>query len=259
MSGSIEYTLVADLGNTDLVWAVFDGKQPIMTRRFSSASITDEAELLRRFTDFLLEYDLPVTGISRAVAGSVVPAKTPVLAAVLEALTGKPPLLAGPELYKKLPVKIEKPYEIGADLVANALVAHITFKQACLVIDFGTALTFTGIDENGYIAGVSIAPGLKTAVGALQQRTAQLPDIPLVYPASVLGRNTQDAMAAGVMIGYEGLVLHMIARFRQELSPELKVIATGGMSAVIPSLSAHGIELIPDLTLHGLYTMLKYR
>ena len=151
------------------------------------------------------------------------------------------------------------PYEIGSDLVCNALAAFTFFKAQCVVVDFGTALTFTTVSKDGEILGVSIAPGLKTAIRSLSQNTAQLFDVPLEMPSSVLGRGTVHAIQAGVLFGYEGMVRHMLDRIKSELNdPDLRSVATGGLSSIIPSLTSVFTHIDPNLTLNGLRIVTEY-
>lgn len=165
----------------------------------------------------------------------------------------------GPDLYKKLPIGVLNPYEIGSDLVSNALAAYTRFKRSCIVVDFGTALTFTTLGNDGEILGVAIAPGLKTAIKSLSQNTAKLFDVPLQLPDSVLGKNTVHAIQAGILIGYEGIVTTMIKKIRKELKDEsVPVIATGGLSSIITSLSSEFSSIDANLTLDGLRIAVEF-
>jgi len=121
-----------------------------------------------------------------------------------------------------------------------------------VVVDFGTALTFTTCTAKGEILGVAITPGLKTAIRALFQKTAQLPEVPLKLPASVVGKNTTHAIQSGVLEGYIGLVRHMIARIREEVGAHVKVVGTGGLSSVLHPLEGDFDYVNPHLTLDGL-------
>ena len=160
--------------------------------------------------------------------------------------------MLGPEVYKKLTIQVLNPYEIGSDLVANAVAAYTKFNSSCIVIDFGTALTFTTLSQEGKIVGVAIAPGLMTAIKSLSQHAAKLFDVPLEMPTSALGRGTVHAIQAGTLLGYEGLVLGMITRIRTELNDaQLPVVATGGLSSVITSLR-NVMQIEPNLTLDGM-------
>jgi type III pantothenate kinase len=167
-------------------------------------------------------------------------------------LPGSRIVLVGPEIYHKLPIKVLNPYQIGSDLVANAVAAYKKFGKLTTVIDFGTALTFTTIGKDSEIRGVAIAPGLNTAVSALAGKTAQLPQIHLTPPPSVLGENTLHAIQSGVIFGFSGLVDSIIERTQNELNEKLTVVATGGLSAIIAPLTKSVKIIEPMLTLDGL-------
>jgi type III pantothenate kinase len=162
-------------------------------------------------------------------------------------------VVVGPDVYPRLEVRIDRPHEIGSDLVANAVAAYTKYRSNCIVVDFGTALTFTTVTARGHLLGVAIAPGLRTAIKALSQNTAKLPDVPLEMPTSAIGKNTIQAMQAGVLLGYVGLVESLVNHIRTELGdPACRAVATGGLSSIITPLKGvfHAIE--PNLTLNGL-------
>jgi type III pantothenate kinase len=181
-----------------------------------------------------------------------VPGLTEKIKNVTKSLFEKEPIILGPVLYAQLPLSILSPHEIGSDLVANAVAAHFKLKQTCIVVDFGTALTFTTVSGDGKILGVSIVPGLRTALKSLSQNTAKLFDVPLEMPKSALGTNTVTAIQSGIVIGYEGLVKNMVDAIRKELGTECPAIATGGLSFVITSLKSFFHLVDPKLTLDGL-------
>jgi len=174
------------------------------------------------------------------------------MTAMLERITGRVPVVVGPAIYGKLPLNVVNPYEVGADLVADAMAAYDRCRGACVVVDFGTALTFTIVGADASMLGVAIAPGLGTAVNALSRDTAQLPFVELVAPPEPFGRNTVQAIQAGIVYGYTGLVEHMIARIRESVGGELKVIATGGLCGVVAPLTDAFTYVDQDLTLRGL-------
>jgi type III pantothenate kinase len=190
--------------------------------------------------------------IRNIVVSSVVPFLNEKLEKVVRHLFATDPLFLGPRLYPQLGLVIEQPHEIGTDLVANSLSAHMQYNQDLIIVDFGTALTFTSVSKSGKILGVSIAPGLKTAVNVLFKKTAQLPEVPLELPESVVGKNTVHAIQSGVLIGYIGLVRHMLEELKSELGRHFLVIATGGLSSVLTPLSADFDHVDPYLTLEGL-------
>ncbi len=245
--------LALDIGNSDITIGYWDGTIWKHCWRVPSTKIRPELFYGVSIRDHFFEAGLKLDSIDQVVVSSVVPELTDRIVAVCTSLFDATPVILGPELYKKLPIGVLNPYEIGSDLVSNALAAYTQFKRSCIVIDFGTALTFTTLSDTGVIEGVAIAPGLKTAIKSLTQNTAKLFDVPLQLPDSVLGKNTVHAIQAGILYGYEGIVINMIRKIREELHDEsVPVIATGGLSSIITSLSAYVTETNPYLTLDGL-------
>jgi len=244
--------LAIDIGNSDIVLGLHDGQRWLPLHRipthFSPRQQDYEAEARKFFT----ENKLDLSVVDRVVLSSVVPGETALVRTMARDLFGVLPVLVGPEIYPRLGLDILSPREIGTDLVANAVYAYHTYRpEACVVVDFGTALTFTVVSGTGKIEGVSIAPGLKTAVRSLSTNTAQLPEVPLVMPASAIGKNTVHAIQAGILWGYVGLVKGLLSQIQAEVGP-CKVLATGGLSSVLTPL--HGLfeEVDPLLTLNGL-------
>lgn len=243
--------LALDIGNSDITMGLWkDGAWKI----WRIPSRPDQPELFYgiKIRDYFLEAGLPPASVGTIVLSSVVPGLTDKVRNVLRSLFMREPVLLGPGVYEKIPVEVLNPYEIGSDLVANAVGAHFLLKETCVVVDFGTALTFTTITGKGKIIGVSIVPGLRTALKSLSQNTAKLFDVPLEMPASALGINTVTAIQSGVVIGYEGLVKHMVNAIRAEIRTECPAIATGGLSFVITSLRGFFKHVEPQLTLDGL-------
>ena len=137
-------------------------------------------------------------------------------------------------------------------MVANAVAAYDHYRKSCIVVDFGTALTFTTLSDEGKILGVSITPGLKTAIKSLTQNTAKLFDVPLEMPKSALGTNTITAIQSGILFGYSGLVQSMVAEIRNEVQQEIPAVATGGLSSIITPLKDFFDHIDTKLTLNGL-------
>jgi type III pantothenate kinase len=185
-----------------------------------------------------------------ALIGSVVPKKAAVLSAYL---TGRGPVhLLGHASPLGLAIDYPLPGQIGADRLANAVGVLQRHGAPAIVIDFGTAVTFDVISgEPAYCGGV-IAPGLGAMSGYLTQRTALLPEIELVEPASAIGKSTTHAMQAGAVFGYRGLVREIVRRLREEMAGEPRIVATGGDATMI-ARGLPEIEVVdPDLTLDGL-------
>lgn len=243
--------LALDIGNSDVTMGLWKGNAWQIWR---IPSRQDQPELYYgiKVRDHFLEAGVPIESVETIVLSSVVPGLTDKVRNVLRSLFKREPILLGPGVYDKLPVEVLNPYEIGSDLVANAVGAYFLMKETCIVVDFGTALTFTTVSGQGKILGVSIVPGLRTALRSLSQNTAKLFDVPLEMPTSALGINTVTAIQSGIVIGYEGLVKNMVAAIRAELKVECPAIATGGLSFVITSLRGYFQRVEPQLTLDGL-------
>ena len=247
--------LTIDIGNTNIVFGVADQNEWVKIWRIQTdwSKTADEYEVI--FRSLFASSSISCTEISRTVLSSVVPSLIRPFNEMLTHLLKHAPTLVEPSIYNKLPIEILNPYEIGTDLVADATAAFICYGGPCMVIDFGTALTFTTISKDARILGVAIAPGLLTALKSLTGNTAQLRDVQLMEPPSVLGKNTIHAIQSGLVLGFAGLVDSIVSRTEEELGENLTVIATGGLSSVLKNVSSR-IQLIDEnLTLDGLKYM----
>ena len=243
--------LVIDIGNTDIVFGLHDKdgwRTPL--RRPTSEKSTEAYQLF--LANQLYEAAIDPADIHQVVLSSVVPAVTPALFHIVEGLFHQEPLIVGPAVYPHLDIQVANPEEMGADLVANAVAAYDRFRQCCIIVDFGTALTFTAVGQAGEILGVAIAPGLKTSMYALFHNTAQLPEVPLELPKSALGQDTTHALQAGILIGYVGLVEKLLDTITRELAMPCKVVATGGLSGILTPLRDRFDQVDRLLTLDGL-------
>jgi type III pantothenate kinase len=246
------HLLVIDVGNTDATFGIFDGETLLHNFRIKSLKDENYVYFEYRFRQYFLENNLRFADITKVVLSSVVPPLTPVFKSLIQNLFGLDPIIVNAYIFPTLTVSIDNPDEIGSDLVANAVAAYTKYGRNCVVVDFGTALTFTVVSAEGKVLGVSIAPGLRTAVKALFSNTAQLPDVPLELPTSVLGKNSVHAIQSGILWGYEGLVKNMIQKVRAELGGDCIAIATGGLSSIISTLKDEFVEVNRELTLEGL-------
>jgi type III pantothenate kinase len=244
--------LVIDIGNTNIVFGIHSGTDWSSHWRIQTDTkkTADEYEVI--FRTLISNGQVSPDSLTSVVLSSVVPTLVQPFIDMLNNFLNLQPVILGPELYDRLPIDVLNPYQIGSDLVANSLAAYTVYGEFTMVIDFGTALTFTTIGENGKILGVAIAPGMNTVVNALAGKTAQLPRVHLVPPPSVLGKNTMHAMQAGIVLGYSGLVDSIIKRTENELRTKLTVVATGGLSTVMAPLIPAIQHIEPLLTLNGL-------
>ncbi|MEA5425442.1 type III pantothenate kinase [Arcicella lustrica] len=244
--------LAIDIGNTDVVFGIHNQQEWIHQFRIPSDSSRRSSDFEAKLRLFFLENNLRISEINRSIISCVVPDLKHVLKETVQEMLGLDPIIIGPEIYDQLKMEILSPYEIGTDLVCNATYSYYTYKKTCLIVDFGTALTFTVVTAEGKILGVSIAPGLKTAVKSLFSNTAQLPEVPLVMPESAIGKNTVHAIQAGILWGYVGMVREMIMQIKKEVGQDCLVLATGGLSSILTPLRDEFDEVDKLLTLNGL-------
>ncbi|HCZ35820.1 MAG TPA: type III pantothenate kinase [Cytophagales bacterium] len=244
--------LALDIGNSDITVGLWKDNEWKHVWRISSRPDLPELYYGVKIRDYFFESGNAVDQVKTIVLSSVVPAMNDKMKSVSRTLFEIEPIVLGPKVYASLPMQILNPFEIGSDLVANAAAAYFKYKQPCIVVDFGTALTFTTVSGTGEILGVSIAPGLKTAIRSLSQNTAKLFDVPLEMPTSSLGKNTITAIQSGILIGYEGLVRNVVTKIQAELNVPCLVVATGGLSSVITPLGSFFHSIEPNLTLDGL-------
>lgn len=247
-----------DIGNTNIVLALHDGKSWVNTWRVYTDQKKTGDEYYVIFKSLLESSNVDLSSVNRAIVSSVVPNLTFSASKNLKRLFNTDALVVSHDLNTGL-VKSSIPSELGSDLLCNLAYAHY-IKPECnvMIVDFGTALTFSTVKKSGEVAGASIVPGLITSVNALFGSTAQLPQVELKVPSSSIGRNSEDSIRAGIMFGYAGLVNEMIKRCEAELNEEVFVIATGGLSKTIAPLikrinlldkthTLNGLKLISDL------------
>lgn len=243
--------LAIDIGNTNIVFGVYDGELWTYKWRVQTVHKRMPDEYAVLFQQLLGEVDLTLASFDQTVLSSVVPQLTQGLAQMVEQRTGCAPLLIHHSLDLGLEIKTDTPSKVGADLLCDAVAAYTHFQDNCIVVDFGTATTFTAVQKPGHFLGVAIAAGLNTTIDGLVMKTAQLPQIELVPPPNVIGRNTVHSMQAGLVLGYVCMVEGLVDRIKAELG-YASVIATGGLSSVIAPLTNRFDEVDPWLTLDGL-------
>jgi type III pantothenate kinase len=250
--------LAVDVGNSNVTIGSFRNGSLVAVRRAGTPSggTADELEML---VEGLLHLDdAAFADVSAVVAASVVPA----VSAALEAVTGRrdrPLLLAGAGTVP-LPIRVDRPGDVGADRLVNAFAASRLFGTPAIVIDLGTATTFDCVARDGAFVGGAIAPGIELGLDALASRTARLPRVELRTPERAIGRDTVGAIQSGAVLGYQELVAGLLRRIRRELADgsdvaesAVHVILTGGYSQSAWAGSLEGVESIDvNLTLKGL-------
>ncbi|QUL38641.1 type III pantothenate kinase [Erythrobacter sp. JK5] len=252
--------LAADVGNTNVVFALFDpdGEGGYSVRaRWRIA--TDPRRTGDEYAVWLLQL-LTIEGISREaitriVFASVVPRADHNLTVLAQKYFGITPLFAGQgKAAWRFAIDVDQPSSLGADRALNILAAHHKYGGDLIVIDFGTATKFEAIDFNGTYKGGSIAPGINLSLDALVGKTAKLPRIAIRAPESksVIGRNTEDQMLIGVFWGYVAMMEGMVERMKAEIGRPAKVVATGGLAILFDDATDIFDHVDADLTIEGL-------
>jgi len=244
--------LTIDIGNTNISLGLFEGD--VLGPRWRVA--TDP----QRMPD---EYGLQMDGLfahaSRSpekiqgiCLASVVPPLTGTIVQACQEYLGHDPLVVDAGVKTGVHIRYENPRAVGADRIVDAAAVQKLYGGPACVVDFGTGTTFDAISRAGDYLGGAIAPGIGIAAEALFRRAAKLTRVDVQRPPSVIGKNTPHAMQSGLLYGYVGLVEGMIARFREELGPDMKVIATGGYTEIIAGETDVFDITAPWLTLEGL-------
>lgn len=250
----IHMFLSIDAGNSNVVFAFYDEQQQRWTHeyRISSQGGFSLAKLEKEMHLYMLEHRIGHDALSAIGFSSVVPERIEPLEDFCRRFFGRSPYLIQGSSYAGLPVKTTKPDEIGTDLMCNAVAAYTRFLGPCIIVDFGTALTFTVIGPEGQIMGVNILPGLKTAMRALFTDTAKLPEVALELPSSAIGKDTVHSIQAGVLYGYTSLVKGMLQTIQEELGYRCSIVATGGLSSILHPLAGSFDLTDRFLTLEGI-------
>lgn len=248
--------LAIDAGNSNTVFSFYDHQKTWSELgRVETSAISEEAALSRSIASFLNGRGIHPNSIQKIGFSSVVPRVNATVWGSCAALEMDHKMTQlNPELFRKLDIQVPRPEQIGSDLVADAYAAWKENENGySLTVDFGTALTFTLVNgKEKKIEGVNIMPGIKTALKALFLNTAQLPEIELRYPEEVIGTNTEKAIRAGILYGYNGAVKEMIQTLATKVGGNLRVFATGGMVQILTDLHPYFDVIDPFLTVEGI-------
>lgn len=247
--------LAADVGNTNVVFALFDGRE--IKARWRIA--TDPRRTGDEYAVWLLQL-LQIEGVDRSditqiIFASVVPRADHNLTVLAQKYFGITPLEAGEGAAAwGFSADVDQPSSLGADRALNIVAAHELYDGDLVVVDFGTATKFEAVDFNGTYKGGIIAPGINLSLDALVGKTAKLPRIAIRAPEteSVIGRNTEDQMLIGVFWGYVAMMEGLIERMKAEIGRPAKVVATGGLAILFDDQTKIFDHVDADLTIHGL-------
>lgn len=244
--------LVVDIGNTNTSLGVYAGEKLAAHFRMATARYrtADEYGVLAR--QMLESAEIDYRKISAVIVASVVPPLNFAFQKMSEIYFGQRAVFVDNTLDFNLKIKYHPPSDVGADRIVDAIAAIEKYGAPCIVVDFGTATTFDAINSEGEYLGGVIAPGITISSDALFARAARLPRVEIKKPATVIGSTTVGSIQSGLYYGYAGLVDGILRRMIDELGTETKIVATGGLAALI-SQASELIETVDDnLTLEGL-------
>lgn len=244
--------LVFDVGNTNIKLGLFDKGRLVMIARTSTDESKTGDELAVEIKGIFEVYKFDLSSVSGTIISSVVPGVLTSLKRAVRLLFSQEPLIVGPGLKTGINIKIDNPATAGADLVTGCVGAAEMYSLPAIVISMGTATTVFVIDASKSMVGGAIIPGVGTALNALVKQGALLPSVAIQAPDKVIGKNTDECMRSGVVIGSACMIDGMIDRMQEEIGRKCSLIATGGLAAEIVPSCRHKIELRDDLMLQGL-------
>ena len=252
--------LVIDCGNTNVVFAAYDGDDLAGQWRTATQSEKTGDDYGVWLTQIMQKDGLSSDNIDAALVSSVVPNKNNALRTMCkEFFDVEARFVSDPGIDMGVSVVMQDPRNVGDDRLVNAIAAFETYGGPLIIVDFGTATTFDVIDQEGSYSGGVIAPGINLSMEALHNATALLPKIPVENPGQspVVGSSTVAAMRSGVFWGYIGLIEGLIARIKAERGENLQVIATGGLASLFAEATDVIEQTDPDLTMRGLLAVHK--
>lgn len=248
-------SIVINVGNSNIRFGLFDDDNCDISWIINTKPYRTADELHGQMLILYQTYKIDHQDIKKIIVGSVVPQLTREITSAIRKIHGITPVMVDRTTPSEV---VAKSKQMGTDIYANLVAAHNMYPgRKKIVLDFGTALTASCVAENGECLGVIIAPGIVTSLNSLISQTAQLPEIELVKPKSVLGLDTITCMQSGMVYGFLGMVEGFIDRINDEVNDDCFVIATGGVSHVYKPLTEK-IHIADRLhTLKGLYFLGK--
>ncbi len=247
--------LVIDVGNTNIVFGIYKEKELLDFWRIATEKdrTSDEYGLL--FQQIFNYHGLDTKDIEDVIISSVVPPLMQTLEKMSIKYFYREPIIVGPDIKIGMEIKYDNPKEVGADRIVNSVAGFEKYGGPLILVDFGTAITFDVISEEGDYLGGVITPGIKISTDALFSRTAKLPKVEIAKPEKIIGKNTVNSIQAGVVYGYIGMIDYILEKIIEEIGPakkEVKVISTGGFASLIASESKYIQDMDNLLTLEGL-------
>lgn len=245
--------LAIDAGNTNTVFALFDGSTQLGLWRAVTNTQRTADEYAVFVKTLMIQNGVDPKDVSDSIIGSVVPdVNFNLLKLCREHFHCEPLMVGAPGVETGITIKIDRPEELGADRLINAVAGVSLYKAPLLIIDFGTATTFDVVDAEGNYCGGVIAPGVNLSIRALHMAAAKLPSVAVARPPKVIATNTVTAIQSGVFWGYVGMIEGLITRIKAEFAMPMTVVATGGLSKLFVDTIPAIDEVNTDMTLRGL-------
>ena len=244
--------LVVDVGNTQTHFGTYRDGELVEHWRFATVRDSTADELGAVLRNLLELRGIGLADLEASIVSSTVPQLRPEWESMAARYLEHEMLVVGPGMKTGMGLRYENPREIGPDRLVNAVAAYDKVHGACVVVDFGTAVTYDPVSAQGEYLGGIITPGIEISMEALTNRAAALPKIELAPPRSLIGKTTIDAIRSGIIYGYAGQVDGILRRLRAELGDDLEAIATGGLAEHIVPFTEEIDETDDLLTLTGL-------
>jgi type III pantothenate kinase len=247
--------LVVDVGNTQTHFGVFPTGATEISEHWRFATVRESTldELGAALSNLLGLRGLGFADIDASIVSSTVPQLSEQWTEMASRYLEHTMLVVGPSIRTGMPIRMDNPREVGADRLVNAVAAYARVQAACVVVDFGTAITYDVVSAAGEYLGGIITPGAEISIDALYERAAKLPKVELAEPRSLIGKSTVDAIRSGIVFGFAAQVDGIVRRLREELGAETKVLATGGLAGLLVPAVRETIDEVDDLlTLTGL-------
>ncbi len=245
--------LVIDVGNTNIVLGVYDKKNLVKDWRIRTERKMTEDEFHVIVYNLFERNQICPEKIDRTIISCVVPPIVNILDAFCRKYLHHVPVWIDPKSYTGMPILYTNPGEVGADRIVNAVAAYRKYRSSLIIIDFGTATTFDIISEKGEYLGGAISPGIMISAEALFKNASKLPRVEIfIPPDKVIGKDTSNSIKSGIIYGYAGLVDGMVARLKEEMGTDPRIIATGGLSVLMSNVAKTIDTVDPNLTLEGL-------
>ncbi len=246
--------LTFDIGNTNIVIGLFDGKKLTHKWRMISDTKKSADDYAVDLIELFLNDKVDCLKVAGSIIASVVPALTNKIHEALQKFTSEKILVVGEKNVKlDIDIQVQNKNEVGEDRLINSIAARQKFGNSLIIIDFGTATTFDVVGEKGEYLGGVIAPGINLSLKALHDMTAKLPKITVRAQKNVIGKNTVEAMNSGVYFGYISLIEGLIEKIEKELNHKTTRVITGGLAEIFKDALKISVQHHePDLTLDGL-------